>query len=168
MKYLITIGAIKLEFEVNPDTRPFGIEPLGSSVKMDCRQLSRNSFSLLIDGKSYFLTITENGEGFAVTVNQKTVDVFVQDETGILLDKYGLSDSSPDTLGKIIVPIPGLIAKLFVTPGDSIEKDQKLFILEAMKMENEFTSPVAGTLSSVFVKTGDTVNKGTLIMEITI
>ncbi len=168
MKYLTTIGAVKLEFEVNPDTRPFGIELLKSSVKMDCRQLSPNSFSLLIDGKSYFLTITENDGGYAVTVNQKTVDVFVQDETGILLNKYGLSDSSSDTLGKIFVPIPGLIAKLFVSPGDIIEKDQKLFILEAMKMENEFTSPVAGTLSSIFVKTGDTVNKGTLIMEITI
>ncbi|NOZ08037.1 MAG: biotin/lipoyl-binding protein [FCB group bacterium] len=168
MKYLTTIGSAKLEFEVTPDTKPIGVKLLEQAVNMDCRQLSPNSFSLLIDGKSYFLTITENGGGFAVTVNQKTVDVFVQDETGILLDKFGMSDSSSDTLGKIIVPIPGLIAKLFVSPGDTIEKDQKLFILEAMKMENEFTSPVSGTLSSIHVKKGDTVNKGTLIMEITI
>lgn len=35
----------------------------------------------------------------------------------------------------IITPMPGKVIKVLVKPGDSIVADQKLMILEAMKME---------------------------------
>ncbi len=167
MKYRTTIGSEVLWFEVTCGTDPVEIKLLEHSTTLDCRRLSPNSFSLLTDGKSYFLTITENGGSYSVTVNQQPVDVLVQDETEILLEKYGLSESTSEQLGNIVVPIPGLIAKIFVAVGEKVAINQKLFILEAMKMENEFDSPVAGTIQSIHVSEGDTVNKGTLIMEIT-
>ncbi|SVB13683.1 uncharacterized protein METZ01_LOCUS166537 [marine metagenome] len=69
-------------------------------------------------------------------------------------------------LGTIHAQIPGLISKIFVKEGDQIEVNQKLFILEAMKMENEIDSPISGIVDKIHYKTGDKVGKGNLIMDI--
>ena len=44
--------------------------------------------------------------------------------------------------------------------------NQKLFILEAMKMENEIDSPVNGIVDHIHCNAGDKVEKGNIIMEI--
>lgn len=54
----------------------------------------------------------------------------------------------------------------FVEEGDVVEKDQVLFILEAMKMFNEIKSPVAGKVVRVFPEDGDLVEYGEKIIEI--
>ena len=41
-----------------------------------------------------------------------------------------------------------------------------LLILEAMKMENEITSPVGGTVTKVTVTGGDSVNTGDALVYI--
>ena len=68
--------------------------------------------------------------------------------------------------GEIHAQIPGLVSQIFVKKGDKVEVSQKLFILEAMKMENEINSPVRGTVNAIYYKAGDTVNKGNIIMDI--
>ena len=40
--------------------------------------------------------------------------------------------------------IPGRIVKILVDVGAVAKKDQVLFVLEAMKMENRLLSPVSG------------------------
>ena len=68
--------------------------------------------------------------------------------------------------GKIHAQIPGLVSQFFVKKGDKVKVSQKLFILEAMKMENEIDSPVSGTIDHIHFKAGDKVEKGNIIMEI--
>ena len=84
----------------------------------------------------------------------------------ILLEKFGLHNSEVTNEGKIHAQIPGLINQIFVQEGDIVEKKQKLFILEAMKMENEINSPVKGKVEYIACKVGDKIEKGDLIMEI--
>ena len=54
----------------------------------------------------------------------------------------------------------------FIKEGDTVEKDQVLFILEAMKMFNEIKSPVAGKVVRIFPENGDLVEYGEKIVEI--
>ncbi len=166
MRYQTVIGEEILEFDVQITSKGAEITLEGSSIDVDCQQLSPGSFSLIINGKSNYLSITEHEGGMEVTVNQRTTLVKVKDETQIVLEKYGFNDTKKDHAGNITVPIPGLIAAIFVKQGERIEVGQKLFILEAMKMENEFDSPVSGTVSSIHVENGKSVDKGTLIMII--
>ena len=60
--------------------------------------------------------------------------------------------------------IPGTICHIFVKPGDVVDINSKLMILEAMKMQNIICSPVAGTIKSVLVKEGEKVRKGIVMM----
>ena len=64
---------------------------------------------------------------------------------------------------KVTSPMPGTILSVNVANGQAVKKGDVLFILEAMKMENEIMAPCDGTAGSVSVTKGATVESGTLL-----
>lgn len=67
---------------------------------------------------------------------------------------------------KINCPMPGTIVSVNVKEGEKVKKGDLLFVLEAMKMENEIVSPVEGTVASVAVTKGQSVNTEDLLAVI--
>lgn len=55
-------------------------------------------------------------------------------------------------------PMPGLILRVEVKPGEAVKKNQLLLVMEAMKMENEIYAPVDGTVSQILVTQGQQLN----------
>ena len=133
---------------------------------IDCVSLSSNSFSLILKGKTYHLTITPQLDGYEVTVDHHTHFVQVKDKVELMLEKFGMQSKTSSNAGKIHVQIPGLVSLIFVKSGDSVKIGEKLCILEAMKMENEIISPKNGTVTRILIDSGVNVEKGDLIMEI--
>lgn len=68
--------------------------------------------------------------------------------------------------GRVKAPIPGLITRVLVEPGATVEAGQPLLILEAMKMENEVRAPFDGVVSSVAVTSGQTVVRNQMLAEV--
>jgi len=68
--------------------------------------------------------------------------------------------------GRIKAPIPGLITRVYVEPGQMVEAGQPLLVLEAMKMENEIRAPGRGIVHHVAVQPGQTVTLGEVMVEI--
>jgi biotin carboxyl carrier protein len=62
-------------------------------------------------------------------------------------------------------PISGTVFKLLVKVGDTVEANQDLLILEAMKMETNIVAVLAGTIKNVVVAEGDAVTQGQLLIE---
>jgi len=57
-------------------------------------------------------------------------------------------------------PMPGTIVGVNVSVGSQVKQGDVLFVLEAMKMENEIVSPRDATVAKVSVQKGDAVNFG--------
>jgi len=166
MKFNTIIEDKAVEIEFSESLDQLLINP-NNELKIDCVQLSSNSYSLILNGKSHYLTINKQMDGYEVTVDHDTHLVQVQDEVEILLEKFGMKSESSSHAGEIHALIPGLVSRLFVKPGDKVEIGQKLLILEAMKMENEIDSPISGTIGNIYIKASDKVKKGELIMKVT-
>lgn len=62
--------------------------------------------------------------------------------------------------------MPGTILDVKAAVGDKVKAGQQIFVLEAMKMENDIVAPVDGTITSILVKKGDTVNSNDALATI--
>ena len=56
---------------------------------------------------------------------------------------------------EVKAPMPGLVLRIDVKEGESVEQNGLLLVMEAMKMENEIFAPVSGTVKKILVKQGD-------------
>ena len=57
-------------------------------------------------------------------------------------------------------PMPGVVTRVMVIAGDTVEKGQPLVALEAMKMEYLIRAPCDGRVRTVAVETGEMVDGG--------
>jgi biotin carboxyl carrier protein len=63
-------------------------------------------------------------------------------------------------------PLTGLVIQVNVHPGQHVEADELMLVLEAMKMETHITAPHASTVKSVFVAQGDSVKQNQILVEL--
>jgi biotin carboxyl carrier protein len=70
----------------------------------------------------------------------------------------------PDDINLVKSVIPGIIKEIAVTKGQKIIRNQKLFILEAMKMGNIILAPVDGKVKDIFVEKDQMVMKGQALL----
>lgn len=54
-------------------------------------------------------------------------------------------------------PMPGTILSVNVSEGKAVNEGDVLFILEAMKMENEIVAPTSGTVNKIVASKGSSV-----------
>lgn len=57
-----------------------------------------------------------------------------------------------------VCPMPGTILDVKASVGQAVKAGDVLFILEAMKMENDIVSPADGTVKQILVSKGSTVS----------
>lgn len=62
-------------------------------------------------------------------------------------------------------PIAGLVIRVNVQPGQSIQPNDLLLVLEAMKMETNVVAAAAGRIKSIPVRQGDAVQLNQVLVE---
>jgi 3-methylcrotonyl-CoA carboxylase alpha subunit len=68
--------------------------------------------------------------------------------------------------GGLTAPMPGLVLKVLVRPGDVVRAHQTLIVLEAMKMEHNIEAPFDGRVQSVNCAEGGRVAEGIVLIEL--
>ncbi len=67
---------------------------------------------------------------------------------------------------EVLVPLAGNVWEVLVEVGDSVEEDDELLVIEALKMENLVYAPCDGKVAEIRVKKGDTVEDDDILMII--
>ena len=83
-----------------------------------------------------------------------------------LIERMGLNTVSKQDQKELRAPMPGLILDVLVNEGQKVEKDDKLIVLEAMKMENILKAEGEGIVKSIKLKKGDKVDKNQVLIEL--
>ena len=74
--------------------------------------------------------------------------------------------ADPQDKSHVGASIPGMVTKVNVKPGDKVEENQVLAVIEAMKMETSVVARMAGVVDEAFIAEGDNVKAGELLITI--
>jgi len=64
---------------------------------------------------------------------------------------------------EILAPLDGKVFQLKVKPGDTLEEDEEIMVIEAMKMETPIFAPCDGTIREIKVKEEDQVEENDVL-----
>lgn len=122
-------------------------------------------YSVIINNHSHGVQISRNDHSSYEVKNKG--DLFLINLMGEL-DRMRSLHSDTVVAGRqlITAPMPGVILKVYVKPGDNVKKGDPLCVLVAMKMENEIKAAADGVVKEVFVKNEDKVAVGDKIIII--
>lgn len=164
MRFFVTIAEKTTEVEVRPD----GIFVGERRVEADLVELpGTNVLSLILDGVSYRVQADSAAEGrWELEVAGHRYEAEVIDErTRVIREMTGIQ-TGPSGPKPVTAPMPGLVVKVEVGEGDTVEEGQGLIIVEAMKMENELNAVGPAIVGLVRVEVGQTVEKGQVLIEL--
>ncbi len=168
MKLFVDIAGSRREVELPVTGNVDHLEIDGNRISLDYRWLRDGSaVSLIIDGITYTAEFNPGSDRCDIQVEGHDFEATVSDERSDAIKRlFGASISSSDSGREIKAPMPGLVVKLQVAEGDTVDKGQGVIIVEAMKMENEIQAQTSGVIDKIKVKPGQAVNKGELLVVI--
>lgn len=119
-------------------------------------------YIVTVNGKKYEVEIEEANGEFTGQYTQPVVQTVQPTQVAQPVAQQ-VVETKVATSGEgeaVESPMPGNIMSVNVTVGQQVKSGDVLFILEAMKMENEIMAGRDGVISSISVAKGATVDTG--------
>ena len=165
MKYHVLVEGTHYEVQVERRDGGFDVTCGGETNHVDVATLRDGlAYSVLVDERSVDVTTEENGDGLDLLVAGSRYSTEVLGEREWLARSIQADGDDGDT--RVTAVMTGIVNDVLVAVGDPVTKGQVLFILEAMKMENEVRAEVDGTVAAVHTQAGATVELGDVIIEL--
>ena len=95
----------------------------GQNIHASLVKLRPKVYSLLLNGRSHLIHSADE-EGNSLTINGKTVTSRIVSERSQLILRYGEEAKEQNTTCELRAPMPGLIMRILVQPGDQVDEDQ--------------------------------------------
>jgi len=132
----------------------------GRSVVADAAKVLPGVYSIIFVGRSLEVTVEDIPGGLLLRTAGREFQVEIADPRAWRRGRGGSIELTGRQ--KVAAPMPGKIVRVLVAPGEQVEADQGLLVIEAMKMQNEIRSPKAGKVETL-AREGQTVNAGEIL-----
>lgn len=149
-------------------TREVSLDPLGenrfrvvvdgATLELRAERLAGGRLRITHDGGSTLAEVTIAGSRRFVRLG--SLDFVVEREAGSGRARAGGQG------GGLEAPMPGVVTRVMVSPGDAVESGQPLVALEAMKMEHLVRAPRPGRVARVRATVGEMANPGEPLVEL--
>ena len=165
MKFEVQIrgtGGVKTRtVELARDDERWMITLDGQRVDADVTEVASNTFSILLNGRAFEIRVMPRLDGsLQLQTSKEEFSVEVLNPQA-----WRGRHSAVEAEGRqqVVAPMPGKIVQVLVKEGEMVEAGQALFVVEAMKMQNEIRSPKNGKVEGLRVKEGQPVNAGEIL-----
>ncbi len=141
----------------------FHVTVEGTEFVADARKLQRDSYSILMNGRSYAVSVEVEGDRYTVRHGAATQVVTLTDPSRRTREEGRKVGGGPTTVTSVM---PGKVVRVLVGVGDAVRAGQGLVVVEAMKMENEIVSPKDGRVVVIQVEAGRPVEAGAPLLVV--
>jgi len=163
MKYGATIQGETLEVDINRRaTNVVEAQIVDRKYVLEARAVQPGRYWLNWENRSIEVVVTEKNGGYLVMLDGRQVMV----ELGDLRTALRHTQQGQQGTAQIRAPMPGKVIRVLVNEGDSVQANEGILVMEAMKMQNEIKSPKNGIVKKVGVTAGSAVNSGDLLAEV--
>lgn len=173
MKYLVEIGGKELEVELFKDEGAIWAKIGGKNKKIKAELIKlpeSKLYTLFFGNRAKDLYLNGNGGNYKAQLAGQDYELKVQKALIKGFKQYlkpGREEAARrEATEAILANMPGLVVKAEVTKGQEVKEGDGLFIIDAMKMENEIRSPCNGVVEEVSVEEGEEIEKGQLLCRI--
>ncbi|MFN4247722.1 MAG: biotin/lipoyl-containing protein [Flavipsychrobacter sp.] len=136
---------------------------------LDIQVQPNGLISVLLDNKSYTATVEKvdtKSKELVLKIDGQPYTVAIKEPIDQLLSSMGLDLKAMQKIEPVKAPMPGMVLKVLVEPGQQINKGDGLLILEAMKMENVLKATGTATVKAIKINERTAVEKGTILIEL--
>ena len=119
-------------------------------------------FQITFKGQVYELDVEEISSS-ASTIKKSAPDPVPNAAPVTVPNPKAVQPTAPAGALTVLAPMPGKILAVNIKAGDAVKRGDVIFILEAMKMQNEIMANQDGQISSVSVTVGQTVSTGDVL-----
>ncbi len=142
-----------------------------NNVPADCdiQWQANGLISIIHNGKSHTAILEKKdikNKTLTLRIDGQIYEVSISEPIDQLLSSMGMDLKAMQQVEPIKAPMPGMVLKVLVTPGQQIRKGDGLLVLEAMKMENVLKAGADATVKSVRVEAQTAVEKGAVLIEL--
>jgi pyruvate carboxylase subunit B len=165
MKYFVRIGDEDHEVVLDGE----GIHVDGALVTASVSPADQTPVRTVSIGREIHRVVVRRGSdrgSYTLWLDGYRFDVEALDERARVIRELSRTSSAPTGPAPLVAPMPGLIVRVAVKPGDDVRAGQGLVVMEAMKMENELRAVAAGRVKTVQAQPGMAVEKGALLVEL--
>ncbi len=140
----------------------------GKEYRADLRVIPGTPLRLLtLDGVTFPLAIENTGRHtWVVGERGDREEVEALDERAAHLRSMVGASVSRSGPGELKAPMPGLVVRVLVEPGQKVTEGASLLVLEAMKMENQLKATGPASIERIHVQAGQAVEKGTVLVTL--
>jgi biotin carboxyl carrier protein len=129
------------------------------SFTIDAVEVAPGVYSILANGCAFEARVSpQPGGAVLVQCRGRSFSVEVRDPRAWRAG--GASLLAAHGRQQVLAPMPGKVVRVLARDGESVEANQGLVVIEAMKMQNEIRAPKSGTLERVLVSEGQAVAAG--------
>jgi len=165
-RYIVTIGYEEFDINLFRNENGYRVEYNGEEFDVSVNKLTSKKFLFKINEKSSEVDITSENGLLDIFLEGQEMRARVESyELAELRKRAGAALEGPEDK-TIRAPMPGLVLKADINPGDNIKKGAPLVIIEAMKMENIIKSPYDGRVREIHVAAGQAVDKNDKLVEL--
>lgn len=166
MKYVVDLNAERHSVLVEPEGVRFESEEV---VRAELAEIEGSPVRMVKLGSHVYRVVVQKRPGkgrYTLWVDGYRFETEALDERTRAIRDISAANAAPSGPAPIIAPMPGLVIRINVSPGDKIEAGHGVVVMEAMKMENELRATTPGTVKSIKVAPGTAVERGALLVEL--
>ncbi|GAA4029183.1 acetyl-CoA carboxylase biotin carboxylase subunit [Sphingomonas rosea] len=128
-------------------------------------QPGQRQVSARIGTHSRTVQVVRQGRSWRMTTRGASHKVTVMTPEVAALARHMIEKIPPDLSRFLLAPMPGLLTRLDVKPGDKVEAGQPIAVMEAMKMENILRAEKAATVKATPAGAGESLAVDQVIVE---
>ena len=164
MKFTVTIDGQEIPVSFDEAYGKRTLEVNGTAHQLSVLRLEGNRLRFPVDDRPIEAFVTGDPPDLTVDVGFGPILLQAEEARFAEVRKIAGQAETVRRVSDLKAPMPGLVTRILVSEGDTVEAGTPMLVMEAMKMENELRAAGHGVVQKIKVASHEAVEQGQVLV----